>query len=103
MQLTNSGLQVQAGGIYVTQAARRLIRAKLADSLFLAHLDTKVSEFDIKTKCNFEDSSKVSTIKFGLDRDNDRAASIARWRLTLTGCASRAYLYRVMSNVFLNI
>ncbi|KAL8277738.1 hypothetical protein RQP46_009860 [Phenoliferia psychrophenolica] len=81
----NHDLQIQAGGIYVTQAGRRLIQAKLRNSRFLENLDAIVSEFDVKTKCNFEGPEKSSIIKFGLARDNDSAANISRGRLTLTG------------------
>ncbi|KAL8277752.1 hypothetical protein RQP46_009874 [Phenoliferia psychrophenolica] len=76
---------VLPGGIYVTQAGRKLIQAKLRNSRFLEDLDTIVSEFDIKTKCNFESEEQASIIKFGLARDNDSAVNISRGRLTLTG------------------
>ncbi|KAL8277741.1 hypothetical protein RQP46_009863 [Phenoliferia psychrophenolica] len=77
--------EIQAGGIYVTQAGRKLIQAKLRDSRFIENLDFMVSEFDMKTKCNYEGAEKSSIIKFGLPRDNDSAVKISRGRLTLTG------------------
>ncbi|KAL8277732.1 hypothetical protein RQP46_009854 [Phenoliferia psychrophenolica] len=76
---------IQAGGIYVTQAGRQLIQAKLRNSRFLEDLDAIVSEFDFKTKCNFAGAEEMSIIKFGLTRDNDSAVNISRGRLTLTG------------------
>ncbi|KAL8277737.1 hypothetical protein RQP46_009859 [Phenoliferia psychrophenolica] len=75
---------IQAGGIYVTQAGHQLIQAKLRNSRFLEDLDAIVSEFDFKTKCNFDGSEQTSIIKFGRARDNDSAANISRGRLTLT-------------------
>ncbi|KAL8277735.1 hypothetical protein RQP46_009857 [Phenoliferia psychrophenolica] len=76
---------IQAGGIFVTQAGRQLIQAKLRNSRFLEDLDAIVSEFDFKTKCNFDNAEQKSIIKFGLARDNDSAVNISRGRLTLAG------------------
>ncbi|KAL8277726.1 hypothetical protein RQP46_009848 [Phenoliferia psychrophenolica] len=88
-----------AGGIYVTQAGRQLIQAKLRNSRFLEDLDVIVSEFDTKTKCNFSGAGDTSIIKFGLARDNDSAVNISRGRLTLTGAEVEQAFSACLENI----
>lgn len=76
---------VQAGGIFPTQVARHLLRAKLRQSNYIDDLETMVAQFNVKTKCIFSAPTTTSIIKFGHERDNDLAVGIARGRLTLTG------------------
>lgn len=76
---------MQAGGIFPTQVARHLLRAKLRQSNYIDDLETMVAQFNVKTKCIFSAPTTTSIIKFGHERDNDLAVGIARGRLTLTG------------------
>lgn len=105
---------VQAGAIFPTRDARTLIGAKLKKSkygvcksplqpsqtcdMYLAivrsllfvqaaeYLNEILSQFDTKTKHNFVDESDLDhMIKFGFDRDNDKACGISRGRLSLKG------------------
>ncbi|KAL8283908.1 hypothetical protein RQP46_005340 [Phenoliferia psychrophenolica] len=85
---------VQAGAIFPTRFARSIIEAKLAGSKFCTkeYLDAIVETFDSKTKHHFAEREEAQVIKFGFDKDNDKAVGISRGRLTLTGAeVARAF------------
>ncbi|PVF93791.1 hypothetical protein CPB86DRAFT_767059 [Serendipita vermifera] len=77
---------IQAGGIYVDRAARKLLREKLASSKYGTDefLDIMVNEFEKKTKRRFGGDLSSNVISFGRNSDNDREHGIFKGKITLT-------------------
>ncbi|KAL8280122.1 hypothetical protein RQP46_007452 [Phenoliferia psychrophenolica] len=77
----------QSGAIFVSRAAEEIIKQKLGNSKYNTpeFVAAMVEGFDTKTKIMFDSVDENYLIKFGFDRDTDRAAGISRGRLTLTG------------------
>ncbi|KAL8292750.1 hypothetical protein RQP46_001362 [Phenoliferia psychrophenolica] len=77
----------QSGAIFVSRAAEQIIKQKLGNSKFNTpeFVAAMVEGFDAKTKIMFDSVDENYLIKFGFDRDTDRAAGISRGRLALTG------------------
>lgn len=77
---------VQAGGVFIDRAARRMLEEKLGDSPFNEdeYLKEMVQEFERKTKRLFDGTQGSNVIQFGRARDNDRAHGIIKGRLELT-------------------
>ncbi|KAL8292784.1 hypothetical protein RQP46_001396 [Phenoliferia psychrophenolica] len=77
----------QSGAIFVSRAAEAIIKQKLGNSKFNTpeFVAAMVEGFDTKTKIMFDSVDDNYLIKFGFDRDTDKAAGISRGRLTLTG------------------
>ncbi|KAL8292762.1 hypothetical protein RQP46_001374 [Phenoliferia psychrophenolica] len=77
----------QSGAIFVSRTAEAIIKQKLGNSKYNTpeFVAAMVEGFDTKTKILFDSVDENYLIKFGFDRDTDRAAGISRGRLALTG------------------
>ncbi|PVF96878.1 hypothetical protein CPB86DRAFT_786515 [Serendipita vermifera] len=77
---------VQAGGVYVDRAARRILEEKLGDSPFNEdeYLKEMVNAFEKKTKRLFDGTQPLNVLEFGRARDNDRAHGILKGKIGLT-------------------
>ncbi|PVF96864.1 hypothetical protein CPB86DRAFT_475981 [Serendipita vermifera] len=77
---------VQAGGIFVDRAAKRVFEDKLGDSAYNEedYLTIMTEEFERKTKRIFDGTQTSNVINFGGPRDNDRDHGILKGKLTLT-------------------
>ncbi|PVF96877.1 hypothetical protein CPB86DRAFT_826887 [Serendipita vermifera] len=77
---------VQAGGVFVDRAARRMLEEKLKDSPFNEeeYLREMIGEFEKKTKRLFDGTQSLNVVQFGRSRDNDRAHGIIKGKLNLT-------------------
>lgn len=73
------------GSIFVTQAARIHIDAKLKNSRFHEDLDHITECFDKSTKLRFKDSAEPAFVKFGTLRDRDSTCDIRSGQLKLKG------------------
>lgn len=76
---------VQAAGVNVDDALRQTLRAKLANSKFGDEETIKfiVEEFEKKTKRLFDGTNEKNVIKFGGNRDMDRAVGIFKGQISL--------------------
>ncbi|KAL8292760.1 hypothetical protein RQP46_001372 [Phenoliferia psychrophenolica] len=77
----------QSGAIFISRAAESIIKEKLGESKYNTpeFVAAMVAGFDTKTKIAFDSVEDNYIIKFGFDRDMDKAVGISRGRLTLTG------------------
>ncbi|PVF96871.1 hypothetical protein CPB86DRAFT_476431 [Serendipita vermifera] len=77
---------IQAGGIFVDRAVRRMLENKLRRSLFSGdeYLKEMVDAFERKTKRSFDGTQSLNTVDFGRTRDNDSSHGIIKGRLGLT-------------------
>lgn len=82
-----SSVSIQAGGIYVDRAARKMLERKLAGSQRYGDESTiqeMTNVFESKTKRLFDGSDVASTIHFGRAVDNDDQYNIHKGKLSLT-------------------
>ncbi|PVF96876.1 hypothetical protein CPB86DRAFT_735972 [Serendipita vermifera] len=77
---------VQAGGVFVDRAARRLLEKKLGDSPFNQdeYLKDMVADFERRAKRLFNGTQTLNVLQFGKARDNDRDHGILKGKLGLT-------------------
>ncbi|KAG9022778.1 hypothetical protein FS842_005935, partial [Serendipita sp. 407] len=77
---------VQAGALYVDNAAYDMLRSKLATSIFSGeeYLEEMMNSFKTKTRPLFDGSQINNVIDFGGRRDTDRLHGILMGKLTLS-------------------
>ncbi|KAG8807085.1 hypothetical protein FRC17_004661, partial [Serendipita sp. 399] len=92
---------VQAGGIFVDQRIREILREKLTGSEYSEpeFLSLMVQHFEQKTKRAFDGSQAPSVIKFGSPRDNDAEHNIIKGKLTLSYEEVEAAYLGVVSSI----
>ncbi|CAG7852393.1 SubName: Full=Uncharacterized protein {ECO:0000313/EMBL:CCA74286.1} [Serendipita indica DSM 11827] len=77
---------VQAGGVFVDRAAKRMLEDKLRASKFNdpESIRDMVKAFEAKTKRLFDGNQTSNIVQFGGNKDTDKDFSILKGKLTLT-------------------
>ncbi|PVF96862.1 hypothetical protein CPB86DRAFT_786494 [Serendipita vermifera] len=92
---------VQAGGVFVDRAARRVLEKKLEGSPYNGddYIELMVDVFEQKTKRIFDGTQTSSILQFGTPRDNDRDRGILKGKISLTRAEVRSTFEGVASRI----
>ncbi|KAG9045781.1 hypothetical protein FS842_001106 [Serendipita sp. 407] len=77
---------VQAGGIFVDQSIREVLKRKLNGSEYSdpESISLMIRQFERQTKRAFDGSQTTNQIRFGSTKDNDKKYDIVKGKLTLS-------------------